>query len=181
MCIRDRSQLELVGAFLTHGVELAITGGDTYLALKLLIGNLLSEKGKQNNLPWSSITASFPNYIGVNVMLTDKLEAEDIEVGMFPNRDAFMKMKLEDVDKMIRAAALKAMRLTNGEDKPMRAELEKLKVSWFRWDEGFLKRYRLDALQNLAKRLKVPFDGKKKKDLVVDILAINDQTFIPLK
>ena len=47
-------------------------------------------------------------------------------------------------------------------------------------DEEISKRYRLDALQSLAKKLKVPFEDVKKKDLVAAILA-SDQKLIPLK
>lgn len=177
----NKSQLELVGAFLTRGIERAIAGGDTYLALKMLIGNLLSQKGKRNGLQWSGVMPVSPNYIPANVMLADKIENEDIDAGQFPERAAFEKMLWDDVEKLIQAAALNAMQVRNGRDKEMEKELEALKVLWFRWDEGFLKRYRLDALQNLAKRLKIAFDGKKKKDLVADVLAVNDQTFIPLK
>jgi hypothetical protein len=59
-------------------------------------------------------------------------------------------------------------------DKLATKELKALDVKWIRFDEGFLKRYRLDALQDLADRLKVDHDGLKKSELVDRILGVSN-------
>lgn len=173
----SRSQNEIIGAMLTSGVERAIARGDGYLALITLVGALL-EKDKLP--PWGTIQSSPPSYLNVNVMLTEKIENTPSIKMVFPTRAQFDKMSAAQISKVLCAAATNVMQVMVGRDKWTEGELVTLAASWFRLDEGFLKRYRLDALQLLAKKLKVPFEDVKKKDLITAIMA-GGQTFIPLK
>lgn len=51
---------------------------------------------------------------------------------------------------------------------------------WFRYDAAFLRRYRLGALQDLARHLKIEGDGLKKGQLVAAILAHEGRPFLPV-
>ena len=177
----SQSQEEMIGALQTVAVQEAIASGDTYLALRTLLEPLLSDR-MAGGPAWSGIRHSTPNFLGVNVMFTDKITDIEIEGKQpkFPSRQDFQDMPWEKVMELVRYAALYGMTLVTRPNKEARSELEGLEIDWFRWDEGFLRRYRLDALQNLAKKLKIDFEDKKKKDLIAEILA-SGKKITPLK
>ncbi len=174
------SQDEMIGALQTRGLQAAIEGGDTYLALKAILTPLLDMPTK---IPaWSGVSGKTPTYINVNTMFDAKIEAPENygKADKFPDRKTFEKMPWEKVMELVRSAALHAIETIRSNDKELRGELDGLGVEWFRFDAGFLRRYRLDQLQHLAKKLGVPFEDKKKKDLVVDVLAATKK-FVPIR
>jgi ParB/RepB/Spo0J family partition protein len=174
------SQKTIVGALLTNGVEAAIHLGDNYLALKALIGPLLDS---DNKTPWAGGRRQMPNYLNVNTMLTQKVEGYSADGDVrFPTAETFEKMAWEEVMVLVREAALRCLNVLPVPDDATIKCLKKREIGWFRFDEGFLKRYRLDALRDLAKKLKVEHDDDtKKKDLIAAILEKDSgSTFIPL-
>ena len=175
------SQRNIAGALLTRGIEQAIDAGDTYLACKTLLEPLIGEPG--TGPAWSEVRRSIPSYIGVNVMLTEKIEPLSCEKATmrFPSRKAFAKLTAEELHGMIRLAALRVMRLLYRLDEEALKQVKAADQDWFRFDEGFLRRYRLDALQDLCKKFDIETDGRKKKELVADMLAYSgDRKVIPV-
>lgn len=177
----NKSQVEIAGALLTSGLERAIAGGDTYLALKTLLQPQLAYGKSSKECPaWARSGSSGANYLGINLMMTDKIESPEVKETSFPSRKVFDALPWDKVMELVCDAAVHLVQTLPHPDEGAVSELKATGTEWFRFDEGFLKRYRLDALQSLAKKLKVPFEDVKKKDLVAAILA-SDQKLIPLK
>jgi hypothetical protein len=173
------NQQNIAGALATHALVTAIGEGDVYLAYKTICSALLTDAP----VPWAGLRPVTPSFTNVNVMLTDKVpEVPEPLLKKFPTRDAFKAMTLAEKNSLICDAAISAMQ-TMGKPYPEALkELKDIEADWFRWDEGFLKRYRLDQLQDLAKRLKIEYEDVKKKDLITAILAYEgDRSVIPVK
>jgi len=176
------SQTQMLGALLTEAIATAIRGGDTWLALKTLCTPLIKGDGRRQPA-WCGLRPSHPNFVGVNTMFDQKIE-HPIEPrhAEFPTRKQFEKMAWDEVMPLVRLAALRSLELMPGPDAEAMALLAETRRPWFRYDAGFLNRYRLDGLQNLAKRLRIPFEGLKKSELMKAILASKDASkFIPLR
>ena len=175
----SNSQEEMIGALLTDGIGRAIAGGDTYLALKTLLTPLIGQHGKHPG--WAGLHRSFANFTGVNTMFDDKLVEIEPDKTAFPTREVFEKMPWDQVMAIVRTAALASMTLLRDYDTEAVGELKASGTVWFRYDAGFLRRYRLDALQDLAKKLKVPFEGLKKMQLVDAILKHPGEPYMPAR
>jgi hypothetical protein len=135
----------------------------------------------RNEPAWAGLRRSFPNYIGANTLFDDKLEHPESKPVRFPGRTAFERMSWDDVMGLVRLVALATLQLMYQPDPAAARELETAGVEWFRYDAAFLSRFRLDALQDLARHLKVESDGLKKGQLVAAILAHEDRPFLPVK
>jgi ParB-like chromosome segregation protein Spo0J len=172
------SQQYMIGALLTRGIAHAIANGDTWLALKTILQPLMAP----DRPAWSGLQSTAPNYVGANVMFDDKIEQTFPKAAPFPSRTAFDNMPWHDVMNLVRGAALRAMDLLTKPNAEAVKILRDSDIAWFRYDAGFLRRYRLDALQDLARHLKVPSAGLKKSELVNAILAqAPNATFNPVK
>ena len=172
------TQRQIVAALQTRGLEQAIADGDTYLAIKTLLEPVLIPQAPP---AWSGMRSHIPNYILVNVMLTDKITDMTPEVlTKFPSRATFEKMPWPEVMELVRKAAMRSITVLHVPNDDAMKILKDAGIGWFRFDEGFLRRYRLDALQNLCQKLGVTTDGRKKKELIGDVLSQTRQ-LIPLR
>lgn len=174
----NAAQQNMVAALQTVGIAQAIAGGDTWLALRTLLTPLLGDG--ESKPAWAGLSRRFPNLTGANVTFDDKLELPKDQSAKFPTRAGFEKMPWEEVMGLVRAAALHSLELMYGPDAEATKELAGSGTEWFRYDAGFLRRYRLDALQDLARHLKVPFEGLKKGELVKAILAHEGKPFLAI-
>lgn len=176
------NQNVIAGALATSALTGLINGGDVYLAYKTLCEGLLHPVDGHAP-PWVGVRRCQPSYVGVNVMMTDPIAGIDIPViKKFPTRDAFGRLTQEEKDTLICNAALQSMQTMTTPAPEALKELKAVEADWFRYDEGFLKRYRLDQLQDLAKRLKIGYEDLKKKDLIAAILASEEgRIVVPVK
>ncbi|SKA40579.1 ParB/RepB/Spo0J family partition protein [Enhydrobacter aerosaccus] len=176
----SKSQVEMLGALQTEALARAIANGDTWLALKTLLSPMLGEV--LSHPAWAGVRPSFPNFIGVNVMFDTKVELPEVAETPFPSRAAFEKMPWDKVMEFVRAAALRSLTLLYSPNDEAVKELKASGTTWFRYDTGFLRRYRLDALQDLAKQLKIDSAGLKKRELVERIAQHEGAaSVVPLK
>ena len=177
------TQDNIIAALQTQGIARAIAGGDTWLALHTMLSPLLpcADNEARNEPAWAGLRRSFPNYIGANTLFDDKLEHPESKPVRFPGRTAFERMSWDDVMGLVRLAALATLQLMYRPDPAAAKELETAGVEWFRYDAAFLRRFRLDALQDLARHLKIESDGLKKGQLVAAILAHEGRPFLPVK
>jgi ParB/RepB/Spo0J family partition protein len=175
----SESQIAIAGALATDTLRGMIGEGDAYLAYRTLCGGLLLETGD----PWVGLRRSATSYININTMLTNKLpQPEPTNMKKFPSRTDFAKMSEAEVQNLVCSAALNAFQTMSKPDKEALKVMREADLEWFTFDEGFLKRYRLDALQDLAKRLGIEYEGLKKKDLVAAVLAYDgDRAVVPVK
>lgn len=120
-------------------------------------------------------------WIGANVTFDQKIDHPERAAVKFPTRAAFEKMPWEDVMALVCAAALASLTLLYAPNHDAAKAAKTAGVDWFRYDAGFLRRYRLDALQDLAKQLKISSDGLKKSELVSAILKHQGAPFLPVK
>lgn len=173
------NQLAIAGALATHALVNAVVEGDVYLAYKTICSALSCEEKPS----WAGLRSVSPSYFNVNTMMTDKLpDVPAVSRKKFPSREAFLKLTETERAALICDAAVSAMQVLNKPHADALKELKDIGADWFRWDEGFLKRYRLDQLQDLAKRLKIDYEDVKKKDLVAAILSYEgDRSVVPLK
>jgi ParB/RepB/Spo0J family partition protein len=176
------TQRNIAGAMATSALMDAITSGDVYLAYRTICEGLLHKPGDAT-APWVGIRPCRPSFFNVNSMMTDKFpDIEPPHLKKFPSREAFLKLTHEERAAMICDAALNAMQIMTQPSPEALKELKEISADWFRWDEGFLRRYRLDALQDLARRLKIEHEDVKKKDLIAAILAYEgDRSVVPVK
>lgn len=176
------TQQQIAGAMATSALMHAISSGDVYLAYRTICEGLMQPIGG-TPAPWVGIRAARPDFNPVNIMLTDKIEVGDSPtLKKFPSREAFKALTHTERAALICDAALSAMRVMTVPSSEALKELKEIDADWFRWDEGFLKRYRLDQLQDLAKRLKIDYEDVKKKDLIAAILAYEgERSVVPLK
>ena len=174
----NAAQNNMVAALQTQGIACAIAAGDTWLALRTLLVPLLGEG--MDKPAWAGLSRRFPNFTGANVTFDDKLEMPEQPGTRFPTRAGFEKMPWDEVMGLVRAAALQSIELMHAPDPEATKELAASGTEWFRYDGGFLRRYRLDALQDLAGKLKVPVEGLKKGELVKAILAHEGKPFLAI-
>ena len=176
----SESQKNILGAMQSNGIEVAIADGDNYVALKVLIGPILNSADKT---PYAGGRANWPSYTGVNSMLAEPILPRAAEGDQnFPTAKEFAVMEHEEVMALVREAALRSVAVMHGPKVEVAKELKTGGVDWFRYDEGFLRRYRLDALRDLCGKMKIACNAdSKKKDLIAAILAKDGMaTFIPL-
>jgi ParB/RepB/Spo0J family partition protein len=168
------TQVQILGALQTEAIEKAIAEGDVRLALLTLLGPLASYK--EASPVWAAGRTHMIGYRAVNDMLTSKIEEQNDRTASYkiPSREDLEDMKGSTLAVLICNIALRSMQIILKPDKLATKELKALDVKWIRFDEGFLKRYRLDALQDLADRLKVDHDGLKKSELVDKILGVSN-------
>jgi hypothetical protein len=168
---------------MTRGIANTIANGDTWLALRTIFAPLLSW---QDRPAWSAAKGGTPGYINTNVMLddADKMEHPAPAESRFPTRAAFEKMSWDEFGVFIRNAALHCMKEIERPDAEALKILRAADAPWFSYTAAFLRRYRLDALQDLARRLKIDSEGKKKTQLVAAILeyqAAGGTVFCPVR
>jgi ParB/RepB/Spo0J family partition protein len=164
------NQSVIVAAYQTAGIEQALVDGDIYLALVTLLGPFLSHDFKQIP-PWCGGRRHLIDYDPVNAMLTtagDQLEVQDDESAAYrmPSREALEKMKVKELGDLLCNAALRSMIRIPMPSALATKQLKAAEVDWMRMPEGFLKRYRLDQLHDLAKRMKVDVENLGKADTV---------------
>jgi ParB/RepB/Spo0J family partition protein len=175
------AQQNIIAALQTEGIARAIAGGDTWLALQAILTPLLAGNDDDKSPAWAGLRPSYPNWIGANATFDQKIEQPERPRVKFPTRAAFEKMPWDEVMALIRAAALASLQLLYSPDADAAKETRTAGVDWFRYDPAFLRRYRLDALQDLARHLKINSDGLKKRELVDVILAHQGKPFLPIK
>jgi hypothetical protein len=83
-----------------------------------------------------------------------------------PSREALEKMKVKELGDLLCNAALRSMIRIPMPSALATKQLKAAEVDWMRMPEGFLKRYRLDQLHDLAKRMKVDVENLGKADTV---------------
>lgn len=176
----SQNQRQMIAALQTEGIAKAIAAGDTWLALQAILTPLLDEDDEKKP-SWAGLRPSYPNWIGANVTFDQKIDHPGRAAVKFPTRAAFEKMPWEEVMALVRAAALASLTLLYAPNAEAAKAAKTAGVEWFRYDAGFLRRYRLDALQDLAKHLKVDSDGLKKRELVDAILKHQGAPFLPVK
>jgi ParB/RepB/Spo0J family partition protein len=175
----SQSQQHMVGALQTRGIATAIEKGDTWLALYTILAPLIATPDNPAP-PWAGLSKKHVAWVGANVTFDEKIEPPAPPKVAFPDRDAFSKMSWEDVMELVRVAALAAMELIYRPSAEAAAHLETAGVEWFRWDPAYLRRFRMDALQDLATHAAIEPSGPKKSDLVTSMACHSGKHFLPI-
>jgi hypothetical protein len=176
----SENQRQMIAALQTEGIAKAIAAGDTWLALQAILTPLLDEDDEKKP-SWAGLRPSYPNWVGANATFEQKIDHPERAAVKFPTRAAFEKMPWEDVMALVRHAALASLTLLYAPNQDAAKAAKTAGVEWFRYDAGFLRRYRLDALQDLAKHLRISSDGLKKRELLDAILQHQGAPFLPVK
>ena len=164
------NQAVIVAAHQTAGIEQALADGDIHTALLTLLGPFLSHDFKAIP-PWCGGRRHLIDYDPVNAMLPtagDQLENQDDEDATYklPSREALEKMRVSELGDLLCNTALRAMIRIPMPSALAAKQLKAAEIDWMRMPEGFLKRYRLDQLHDLAKRMKVDVENLGKADTV---------------
>lgn len=173
------AQENMIASLQTRGIAEAIARGDTWLALKTLLSPLITSE--TTNVPdWCGHRERHVNWTGANAIFDQKIEPPVLQSCTFPNREAFGAMAWEDVMDIVRVAALRSMELMYLPTTEAAADLQASGIEWFRFDEAFLRRYRFDALKDLANKMAIEPSGPKKSDLVGAVASYSGKPFLPI-
>lgn len=173
------AQENMIAFLQTRGVADAISRGDSWLALKTLLSPLLTSE-RRTAPAWCGLTEKHVNWTGANSLLDQAIEPPVLQTDTFPDRKGFNVLSKVDLMRLIRIAALRSMELMYQPNAEAARDLADNKVEWFRFDEAFLRRYRFDALKDLANRMGVEPSGPKKSDLVAALASHSGKPLLPI-